>query len=280
MHFATMAEWLEPAKVSYACSAHFLDHIDAINLTNEQQAFLKEIPDPMFRETTRDFMVNQQFRKDFWVKGARKLNSLEQAEAIRAQKVILTSHRTDVSLKVTGALGEASMSEAIYNPILDLLADHKVRSLGQIEHGLKDKGITFAQIIQAALLLTGTGNLALVQDEAVISKAKKQSDKLNANLCQKARGGNDIGYLASPVTGGGFAVNRFQQLFLVSIAQGKKQPADWAQYVWQVIAAQGQKLVKEGKTLDTTEENLSELTTQSQAFAEKQLPILKALHIA
>ncbi|NML61179.1 methyltransferase [Massilia sp. RP-1-19] len=279
MHFATMAEWLDGAKVQFACSAHYLDHIEAVNLTAEQQAFLKEVPDPMFRETTRDFMVNQQFRRDYWVKGARKLNALEQAEALRAQKVILTTHRAAVSLKVTGALGEADMSEAVYAPILDLLADHKAKTLGQIEQSLKDKGIAVAQIIQAAMVLTSAGHLALVQDDQVINKAKTQTDKLNAHLCQKARGSNDIGYLASPVTGGGFAVNRFQQLFLISIGQGKEQPAEWAQSVWQILAAQGQKLVKEGKTLETSEENQTELTAQAQTFAERQLPILKALQI-
>ena len=96
----------------------------------------------------------------------------------------------------------------------------------------------------------------------------------------KARGSNDISFLASPVTGGGVAVNRFQQLFLLSMAQNKKQPAEWAQAVWQTIAAQGQKLVKEGKALETAEENIAELTQQAQTFAHKQLPILKALQIA
>ena len=225
-------------------------------------------------------MVNQQFRRDYWVKGARKLNPLDQAEALRAQKVILVTHRPDVSLKVTGALGEANMSEAIYAPILDLLADHKARPLSQIEQAVKDKGIALAQIIQAAMVLTGAGHLALVQDEQVIQKARKQTDKLNAHLCQKARGSNEISYLASPVTGGGVAVGRFQQLFLLSMAQGKKQPAEWAQAVWQTIAAQGQRLVKEGKTLETAEENLAELTAQATTFADKQLPILKVLQIA
>jgi hypothetical protein len=41
MHFADMAESLEPARLHYACSAHYLDHIDGINLTADQQAFLK-----------------------------------------------------------------------------------------------------------------------------------------------------------------------------------------------------------------------------------------------
>lgn len=111
MHFATMADWLEPAKVSYACSAHYIDHPEGVNLTVEQQVFLKEIPDVMFRESVRDFMVNQQFRRDYWVKGPRQLSPLQQAEMLKAEKVILIQHRTDIELKVNGSLGEAIMSE-------------------------------------------------------------------------------------------------------------------------------------------------------------------------
>ncbi len=84
----------------------------------------------------------------------------------------------------------------------------------------------------------------------------------------------------SPVTGGRVAVNRFQQLFLLAMSQGKKQPAEWTQFLWQILSAQGQKIVKEDKTLETPEENLAELNEQETIFAEKQLPILKALQIA
>jgi SAM-dependent methyltransferase len=280
MHFATMAHWLEPAKVQYACSANYLNAVDALNFTPEQQGFLKDIPDPMFQETTRDFIVNQQFRKDYWVKGARKMSTLEQAEALRTQKVLLTTPRDDVILKISGALGEASLDVSVYLPILNLLADHKTKTLGQIEQALKDKGVNFAQLIQAVIVLIGAGHLGQVQDENTIAKTKKQADRLNAYLCQKARSSNELSFLASPVTGGGFGVNRFQQMFLISIGQGKNQASELAEFVWQLLSAQGQKLLKEGKTLQTPEENLSELTSQAQAFLDKALPILKALQIA
>ncbi|MGZ5069852.1 MAG: methyltransferase regulatory domain-containing protein, partial [Methylobacter sp.] len=233
----------------------------------------------MFRETVRDFMVNQQFRRDYWVKGARKLNPLEQTETFRTQKLILVQPRSDISLKVNGALGEASMQESIYNPILDAFAEHKPKSLGQIEKVVKDKGVSFAQLIQASIVLTGMGCLAAVQDETIISKVKRQTDKLNSYLIDKARVSNDISYLASPVTGGGVAVGRFQLLFLHAISQSKKQPDEWAQLVWQILEAQGYKIIKEGNTLETPDKNLSELIEQAKAFAEKQLPILKALQI-
>lgn len=280
MHFSTMAEWLKPAKVQYACSAHYLDHVDIVNLTAEQQTFLKEIPDPMFRESTRDFMVNQQFRRDYWIKGVRKLSPLEQVEAIRSQKVVLTSFRPEISLKVTGALGEAEMSAAIYGPILDFMADHKPRTLGQIAQAVQGTGIVFQQLLQAALVLIGAGHMAAVQDDSVIAKAKKQTEQINAYVLNKARGSAELNCLASPVIGGGVLVGRFQQLFLLALSQGKKQPDEWAQYVWQILAAQGQKLIREGQRLEAEDENLAELISQAREFAKRQLPILKSLQIA
>ncbi len=109
---------------------------------------------------------------------------------------------------------------------------------------------------------------------------KNCTDKLNAHLLQKARGSSDLGFLASPVTGGGVSLGRISQLFLLAVSQGKKQPSDWAQMVWQILASQGQKIIKEGKTLETVEENIAELTAQASTFADKQLAILKAMQIA
>ena len=279
MYFSTMADWLGPAKLGFACSASYVDHIDALNLSDEQQALLKEIPDAVFRESVRDFMVNQQFRKDYWIKGARKLTPLEQAEAQRQVRVLLVSPRADVSLKVNGVQGEANMSEAIYGPILDLLADHKPRSLGQIEQGIKDKGVSFPQLFQSVMVLAATGHLVPVQDEALANKLRKQTDRLNGHLAHKARSSNEIAYAASPVAGGGHMITRFGLLFVQALALGKKAPADLAAHVWVYMQAQGQKIVKDGKALEAEADNLAEITVQATAFLDKQLPILKALQI-
>lgn len=280
MHFATMGDWLESAKLVYACSAHYQDHLDALNLTPAQQVFLAEIPDPMFRESVRDFMVNQQFRRDYWVKGPRKLSALEAGDALRAQRVILLTHRPDVSLKVVSVLGDVNMNEAAYGPVLDALADHKPKTIGQIAAVARDKGVNFAQTIDVVMMLSGLGHMYAVQDDAVTGKARKHTDKLNAYLMSRSRSGSDISYLASPVTGGGVTVDRPEQLFLLAMGEGKKHPADLAARVWQILADQGQKILKDGKTLETAEENLVELTAQARAFVENRWPILKALQIA
>jgi len=279
MSFSRMKEWLSAAKLQFACSAHFQDHLEAINITPEQQKFLAAIPDPMFRQTVLDFFTNQQFRRDYWVKGVRQLSAIERTEQLREVRVVLVQARADVALKVTGQLGEATLQENVYGPILDLLADHEPRTLGEIEGGLAGKGVNLAQVTQAAVVLSGMNAIAAAQDADVVSRVKERTLTLNRHLMMKARSGNDISFLASPVTGGGVQVARFHQLFLLALSAGKSEPQQWAQAVWEVLAAQGQRLVKDGKAIESAEENLAELNRQAREFAEKQLGVLRKLQV-
>ncbi len=50
-------------------------------------------------------------------------------------------------------------------------------------------------------------------------------------------------------------------------------------YVWQILVEQNHKVMKEGKILETTEENLEELTQQANVFALEKLPVLKGLGV-
>ena len=72
------------------------------------------------------------------------------------------------------------------------------------------------------LVLGNAGALVPVQDDDAIAAAKPRTDRINAFICDQARGGNDIGCLASPVTGGGIVFGRLQQLFLLARAQGER----------------------------------------------------------
>ena len=133
----------------------YLDHIDSLNLTDAQQDLLDSIPDVQLRETVQDLCTNQPFRRDYWVKGAVRLNELEQTEALYAERVVLVQTRADVSFKVTGALGESILHDAIYNPILEALSDYQPKTLEQIEQFV-------------ALLVVVVGVLGIDQLEVVL----------------------------------------------------------------------------------------------------------------
>jgi hypothetical protein len=152
--------------------------------------------------------------------------------------------------------------------------------LAHIEQTLKKTEISFAQLIQVILVLCANGVLSSVQDDAAIFNAKKNTEKLNIHLMLKAKSSNEINFLASPVTGGGVEVDQFHQLFMLALKQGLKKPEDWARFVVQIVAVQGQIIKLKGKPLETLEEQLVELTSQANEFALKKLPIFKALQIS
>jgi SAM-dependent methyltransferase len=280
MAFSEMARSLASAKLTYACSAHYLDHIDALNMTADQQQFLAGIPDPMFRQSVRDFIVNQQFRRDYWVKGARRLSPLEQAETLKRLRVSLINPVSDVVFTVQGAIGQRELNADVYNPILELLGGQQSTTIGDIDAKLSGTGVGLPAVYEAAMVLAGKGDLALVQSDERQHNAKPRTDKLNRWVLDRARGSNELTYLASPVTGGAIGVARFYQLFLLAQQQGRQGADDLARFAWDILGSQGQRVIKDGKTLESADENIAELAAQAREFVDKRLSVLRAMQIA
>jgi hypothetical protein len=279
MYFSTMNEWLSPSKMTYVCSAHYLDHVDVINLNENQQKLLNQITDKTYKETSRDFIVNQQFRRDYWIKGPRKLSVQELNSKIQKIKLILTVPLESINYKVNGALGEAKLNDNIYEPIVKLMSNYKVWNIADICIALQKNNLISNQILQALIILVGLSYVMPVQSDELIDAAIESSKKLNSLIIEKSKENGEITFLASPLTGGGIGVNRFQQLFLKCISDGKNEPSEWANYVWSILAEQKQKIIKDGKALQKSEENLNELLAQAKKFQEVHRPILNALLI-
>ena len=225
--------------------------------------------------------MSQQFRKDIFVKGARVISPLERLERYSNQSFILVANPADVPMKLAGPIGEVTLQEDIYKPLVEILADnnHAPKSVKQImEHPLW-KQRALPNLVQSLVVLSGAGHVYPAQEPEAATVAQSKTRKLNAYLCKRARDGGEIAFLASPVIDGGIQVNRFQQLFLLSRHAAKNRPAEWATAAWDIISRQGQRLVKDGKTIESAAENLDELTTHAELFFEKQFPILKALGI-
>ena len=172
------------------------------------------------------------------------------------------------------------MQTSVYNPILDALADYRPRTLAELENALKAHQINFGQLVQALLILVGSGVVQPAQGEEAIACATQQTQNLNRYLYNKARNNSELNYLASPVTGGGIVVPRFHQLFLLAMTEGKTTANEMAETIWALLKLQGQRIVKEQKTLENETETLSHLTEEAQVFINTQLPILKNLGIA
>lgn len=280
MYFSAMAQWLQAAKLQFACSADLIDQFDSVGLTEQQRKVLAEVRDPVFRQGVRDFLVNRQFRRDYWVKGARRLPNQEARAALRAERILLVTPRKAVTLKVAGPMGTITLRDDVCNPILDTLADHAPKTLGELETELAPRGVSLRQIEETVLLLASGGHVACAQEAGTVTQAKPHADALNARFMRRAHSGDQVRFLASPVTGGGVLVNQIEQLFIETLRGGVTQPADWAEAVWQILSAQGRTLVKDGKPLAGADENLSQLRQIAEGFAAERLPLLQTLQVA
>lgn len=276
MYFADVAAQLTEAKLTWAASAHLTDHVDPLNLTDAQRALLRDVRDPVQRETVRDVLVNQQFRRDYWVKGASSLGPDERRALLRQQRVVLVVPRQDVRLKVSGVLGEADMAAAVYVPLLDALADHGVHAVQELEVVGAKAGVGFEQVVQAVTLLVATGQVQLVADHDPAT-VRPAVQGLNQALARRAFDGADGGWMASAVTGGALSMGRFEQMFWLLAREGEADPARWAAAVCDALFRHGERLVKDGKPLESREDHLRELTERAQRYAASREPIAAAL---
>ena len=281
MYFSDAHAWLVDAKTSYACAAALLDQMDGFNLSPAQQEVINGIPYVVLRETVRDYMLNQQFRRDILVRGARKLTPLERQERLFATSVMLVVPESEISFEVEAGLGKVSLKPDIYQPIVDALAAERGRPklIGELARNAALSSLPPGALIEGLAVLIGSGRAHPTQSEAEQAIAEPRCKALNTALIDRARFSGDVSCLASPVIGGGVGVGRFEQMFLGARARGLKTASDWAKDAWETLARQNQAIIKDGEVLQGAEANLRELDFQAQTLAGRRLEVLRRLKV-
>ena len=158
------------------------------------------------------------------------------------------------------------------------MSDGKLRTISEIESALAP-GLSFPQLLQALTVAVGQSILLPAIELEEGSTQELAASRLNRHLIRRAAGSSDVQYLASAVTGGGIQVNRFQQLFIDSIQSGNQDPALWASDAWRVLSSLGQRIIKDGATLETEKENVAELERQAEVFFNLQANVLGSLGV-
>jgi len=267
--FAEMSRDLSSAKLSYACTASHLDRIDGLQLTPEQMGLLSEIPDRGFRETVRDMLVNTSFRRDYWVRGAVRLQPSEQLAALDPILLMLVMPPEDVSYTVVGALGEARLNEALYRPLVALLGDHRPRSIRDIRLAPELAGFETGQIVQALTMLVGKHDVMPVHDDAVTLALRPQTSRLNAHVLDQARKHGSLTVLASPVTGTGVRLDRVTQLCVLAVTEGCETAEAVSRFVLSFTDA----------SCTESDPVSEEVIALAQSFLTQRVPALRALGV-
>lgn len=278
MYFSELADWLSPTKTNFACSANFLEDYSPSSYNNEQLAFIESIDDPMFAQSVKDYMHNKQFRRDYWVKGARKVSTAKLEQTWHQLRFMMIVDAENIKYEVNGAAGSISLREDIYKRIVDLLKDHQIHQVADLQQQLPDD---FKQswLFESLAILYSQGSIVLVQEDNTIEEVKERCKKLNTYVMQQSLVSPELNALVSPLTGSALTYDRFSLIFLYAYSQGRKTRAEWVDYAWQALKKNNQLLLKDGNTLQEEEDNIKELNNMVDNFEKNTLPLAKRLMV-
>lgn len=277
MYFMDMARVMSDAKLTFACSAFYGELVDDIWLTPEQQAFLGEVPSDLLTQQIRDYMVNQQFRKDIWIKGGETLSLTARMARAAQERVVMTTRAAEIPMTITMSGREVKLQETIYRPIIDFLADHRAVTIGELQAAVADRGIEPAQVLQALVVMIGAQHIAPARADKAVVLGKPGAARFNAAVADRARFSDDPPWIASPVTGGAVNLDRIVALMLGAYLAGATEVEALAAHAWNALAADGRRIVKDGQTLETAEENMAEMRVRATEFLKIHVPHMRAL---
>ena len=277
MYFADVAEIMQEAKLDFAASAVPLETVEKLTFTAQAIEFLQKIDNPTVKEQSGDYFINRQFRKDIFVRGIRKISAFERLDKIMETRYVLTMPVDNVPLKFNTTVGEVKLSEEIYRPILEFLQEDNFRPKTFSEYLKRNPDKDAKNLVEIIIILVNGNHILPCQNEAAVKLVKMSCERLNAHICERARFEETINFLASPLTGLGVGVNRFHQIFLAQYKKGDKTAEKLAATAWKIFSRQGQKILRDGKIIETPEENLAYMKNIAEVFLKNHLPIYKAL---
>ena len=177
-------------------------------------------------------------------------------------------------------MGRFTPPAGVSGPILDLLADHRPRSLGQIEQAVAGSGVGLAKIVDILMTLRETSDLGVAQEESVIRAARPHAERLNIMLSERAERRATKTMLASPVIGAPLVYHeRIVHFFWRAVREGRRNPDEVAAYAAGIYRSEGTVLVEAEKRYLSGDEGSVALLAEARFFWDKILPLFRALQV-
>ena len=273
--FADVAADLAEAKLTYLGSAYLVDHVDRVNFTEAQQRVLAQLTDPQLAETTRDMISGRQFRHDIFVKGFTPLQPLRARERWLQTRLALSVAAEDLQLTFGTALGTLALRPEVYKPVINVL-DQGPMTIRELIERLPATQLGWTSLTDAIKVLIGRGDLHPALPPDGLAERTASTRAFNNAVMARAKESTELGYLASPVTGGGIRADRITQLYLLAKQKGAQDPAAT---MAKIAIMSGHSVERDGQKLGP-QETAAALGARAVTIEQKTLPILERLGIA
>ena len=279
MFFLDVAEELADARLSHAGTCHVLENFNNLALSDSQRALLDQIPAAEVRETVRDYCGGGRFRRDVFVRGARRLTAANRDDRLRSLRLALKVPPETVSLKLKVPVGEATMNERSYRPIFTRLAAgaatvEQLLALPEVKDG---SALTAGELVG---MLVGSQQVEPTPPADALA-GRSAVRALNRKIAERAwyEDEGSRWALAAPGLANGWVSNTMERLVYLGLTSGIAAEADaLARFLAGPILARGYRVIEDGRANDEAA-LVAHLTSAIDRFLSETYPLWQRLEI-
>lgn len=119
--FAEVASTMAGAKVDYVASANLLENFPQVCMKPEQKDLVDALS-PDLRQTVQDYFCPRTFRRDIFIRGARRLAEPARRARLGEQRLMRAGWDDAIEREIDVPVGKATLNAEFYAPALETLA--------------------------------------------------------------------------------------------------------------------------------------------------------------
>jgi SAM-dependent methyltransferase len=275
LYHADVAEHMAAAKLTYAASAHVIDNFDQFVLRPGIAEVIAQSGDPGQAETLKDFARNRVFRRDVFARGAPKAGARELDAVLGATRFALARPRSLCKLAAMTPVGEVTLQDNLYLPVLDALARAPM-TFDALAHAPECARLDRARLRQAVFALAALEYVAPAMPSEGEDERRPSTERYNAAMLRATARSPAPVMLASPVLGCGVPAGYIDLLLLA--APRDREAA--VEHACKAVAASGQAPLKDGKPAQNARQVRALVEERAHAFFAELLPFLRLVGVA
>jgi hypothetical protein len=152
-------------------------------------------------------------------------------------------------------------------------------ALGQLIDSVADHDIELEGALAMISVLAGARLIEPAQGVELAGLSRPATSRFNAHALGPRSPRASFTYLASPVTGGGFALPAHHHAFLAAYVGGLATPRQWAERVFDDLDVTGGQVTREGHPVTDRDEALDVLQQFAQRLNDVWLPALRRMQV-
>ena len=276
MYFSEVAACLTEAGLAFAGSVSPFGCLPELALTPEMNSVVKGIESMEFREDMRDFMLNTKFRRDLFVRGAKRISDEESLRRMGGTRFALIDAPKNVGGTITVGMREVALPKEIYVPLMAAFEScERAMTLAELQSHEATGKFPSEVLSQALSVLLGMDCVAIHSGgDASLENVKS----LNRHIADRAVEGSPVAHLVSSRAGTAIRADRFEQLFLREAGRGA-DAEQAAIAVSKILKSRGETIELDGWPLVEDADFINELRDRAGRFYRERLPVFRKLAV-